>query len=89
MSIKTRTENFWIAYNQGNLDLAIQRYSKLEQWYEEHAINDRTGTADEYKKAYLKSMSWAIIQAHEMKAEKLKKYYGDPHKEEPKAEVTK
>ena len=73
MSIKTLTENFWIAYNTGKLDKAIQQYSKLEKFYEDCA--DATGTADEMKKVYLKDMSWAIIQAHEMKAKQLKKFY--------------
>ena len=78
MSIKTLTENFWVFYNTGKLDKAIQQFSKIEKFYENCA--DKTGSEDEYKKAYLKSMSWAIIQAHEMKADELKKYYGDPHK---------
>lgn len=82
MSIKTLTENFWTFYNTSKLDKAIQQFSKIEKWYEDVANRRNDSTAEEYKKVYLKSMSWAIIQAHEMKAEELKKYYGDPHEVE-------
>jgi len=76
MSIKTLTQNFWVFYNSSNFDKAIQQYAKLERFYEDCAIRDKNcGTPDEYKKVYLKSMSWAIIQIHKMKAEQLEKFY--------------